>query len=71
MQGGAMELDVIVSMLEEALRDGIEPAMRSIRAGEDAAALANLERVYAEVSAAVDALRTAPPLRPSLPGMSG
>ena len=69
-EGDAMELQVIASMLEDALDSNLEGAMRALRRGDNAAALEDLERAYAKVAAALQTARSAPPMKHALPGLS-
>ena len=48
---------MIASMLEDALQSSLENGIRSVRNGEVDQGLQSLERGYAKVTAALDALR--------------
>ena len=52
-----MELKMIVTLLEDALRNGLESGIQAVKEGDVEAGLANIERGYAEVASALDALR--------------
>ena len=53
-----MELEIIVSLIEEALEGSFEPGVESIRTGDIEHGLANLEQSYAKIATALDALRS-------------
>ena len=65
-----MELKMIVTLLEDALRNSLESGIQAVREGDVEAGLANIERGYAEVASALDALRDfhGPPAEPRVLG---
>jgi hypothetical protein len=53
-----MELEMIASLLEDALQSSLENGMRAVREGDTEAGLQSLERGYAKVASALDSLRS-------------
>ena len=53
-----MELESIVTMLEDALQSSLENGIQAVRNGDVEDALPRLERGYAKVASALDALRS-------------
>lgn len=52
-----MDLELIASLIEDAMAERIEAAIQAIRAGDSAVALENLERAHASLDSALNGLR--------------
>lgn len=52
-----MDIELIASMIEEAMAQRIEAAIQAIKSGDSAAALENLERAHASLDSALNGLR--------------
>jgi acetylglutamate kinase len=52
-----MDLELIASLIEEAMAQRIEAAIEAVKSGDSAAALENLERAHASLDSALNGLR--------------
>ena len=53
-----MELDMIASLLEDALKSSLEEGIHAVRKGDVEGGTASLEQAYAKIAAALDSLRS-------------